>query len=279
MGILPPGGNYTAERLRFEDVDLPALNRRALEDLRGNRIAMIFQDPMTSLNPVFTIGFQLKETFVRHVERDGGKAMSLAVELLEKVGISNAKERMNDYPHQLSGGMRQRVMIAMALICNPRLLIADEPTTALDVTIQLQILELLVELTREFGTGMLLITHDLGVVAHVANNVSVMYAGEVVESGPVGDVLGEPTHPYTQALLSCVPVPGGSKRGEHLGSIQGIVPPLVGDLGGCHFRARCERAQAACSGNAIPFHRIGKERGSRCVLAQSPAAAWTAQYA
>jgi peptide/nickel transport system ATP-binding protein len=187
------------------------------------------------------------------------------VELLGKVGIGNARERLGQYPHQLSGGLRQRVMIAMALMCGPDLIIADEPTTALDVTIQAQILRLLVDLAREFGLALILITHDLGLVARIATRVAVMYAGEIVEEGAVGDLFGQPRHPYTRGLIECIPVPGRTPRGGKLGSIPGVVPSLVGPVTGCAFRSRCAIATPACAAD-IPWRQDARGHGLRCVV-------------
>lgn len=192
------------------------------------------------------------------------EAEARAVELLGKVGIGNARERLGQYPHQLSGGLRQRVMIAMALMCGPDLIIADEPTTALDVTIQAQILRLLIDLARELGLALILITHDLGLVARIATRVAVMYAGEIVEEGAVADLFAAPRHPYTRGLIDCIPVPGKTRRGEKLGAIPGVVPSLVGALSGCAFRSRCELAEAACAGD-IPWRHDANGHAARCV--------------
>jgi peptide/nickel transport system ATP-binding protein len=262
LDLLPRGAHREARRLSFAGEDL--MRRRTVEAVRGERIAMIFQEPMTALNPVYTIGDQLTEAYRRH---KGGRpaARDRAVFLLEKVGISSAGERLGQYPHQLSGGLRQRVMIAMALMCGPDLLIADEPTTALDVTIQAQILRLLADIQREFGIALLLITHDLGIVARMANRVAVMYAGEVVEYADADALFRDPRHPYTQGLLRCIPVPGQTRPGERLGVIRGIVPSLIGDLSGCLFRDRCEHAQPRCA-LPPPEQRDAHEHGWRCIL-------------
>lgn len=246
MGLLGKNIRRSAERMDFNGIELTRASNRQMRALRGNRIAMIFQEPMTSLNPAFTIGDQLIEAWRLHRSVSREKARARAVELLEKVGITAAASRLGQYPHQLSGGLRQRVIIAMALMCEPELIIADEPTTALDVTIQAQILSLLVELTREMGVAMILITHDLGVVARVADKVGVMYAGELVETGPAVHVFGRPMHPYTRGLLRCIPQIGKTERGTELGTIPGNVPSLLGDVYGCAFRTRCPHAVDAC---------------------------------
>ncbi|MGF1551408.1 MAG: ABC transporter ATP-binding protein [Paracoccaceae bacterium] len=268
MGLLAKGIERRADRLDFDGTDLLKASRGAVRRLRGDRMAMIFQEPMSSLNPAFTIGDQLTEALRLHRDVSDRQARTRAVELLEKVGITAAESRLGQYPHQLSGGLRQRVMIAMALMCGPDLLIADEPTTALDVTIQAQILRLLVELGREMGMGMILITHDLGIVARVADKVAVMYAGELVETGPTAALFEAPMHPYTRGLIRCIPVPGKTERGARLGTIPGIVPSLVGEVAGCPFRTRCEEAIAACSGE-IPTRDVGGDTDGghafRCV--------------
>ena len=246
MGLLGKSITRQADEMRFEDVDLLKANRRVMRTLRGNRMAMIFQEPMTSLNPAYTIGDQLAETLRLHRKVSNAQARARAIELLEKVGITAAESRLSQYPHQLSGGLRQRVMIALALMCEPDLLIADEPTTALDVTIQAQILRLLVDLTREMNMAMILITHDLGVVARVADKVAVMYAGELVETGPSTEVFARPSHPYTRGLLRCIPQPRKTERGAPLGTIPGIVPSLIGEVTGCAFRTRCPHARPEC---------------------------------
>lgn len=247
MGLLPKTARRSASRLELLGQDLTDLSERKMSDLRGASMSMIFQEPMTSLNPSYTIGNQLEEAYVRHNRSARAQARERAIFLLEKVGITGAAERLKQYPHQLSGGLRQRVMIAMALMCGPDLIIADEPTTALDVTIQAQILHLLADLQDEFDMGMILITHDLGIVARVADKVAVMYAGKIVEEGPCAAVFENPFHPYTRGLLRCIPVPGKTERGGRLGSIPGVVPNLVGSLEGCMFRNRCEHFTEPCS--------------------------------
>lgn len=263
MGLLSGGLKRSASRLDFDGTDLLTASSRQMRRLRGARMAMIFQEPMTSLNPAYTIGDQLAEALLLHERVGRAAALDRAVEILEKVGISAARSRLSQYPHQLSGGLRQRVVIAMALMCGPDLIIADEPTTALDVTIQAQILRLLVSLREELGVAMILITHDLGVVARVADKVAVMYAGNLVETGTVGQVFDAPMHPYTRGLLRCIPIPGRTDRGGRLGTIPGFVPSLVGDVRGCPFRGRCPEAVEACAGD-IPRREI--EGGTHAFL-------------
>ena len=251
MNLLVSSGKRTAKRLSFAGEDLLAMPEKKMAHVRGNRMAMIFQEPMTSLNPAYTIGSQLTESYRRHKGAPQSEAVERAVELMGRVGITAPGMRMGQFPHQLSGGLRQRVMIAMALMCNPQLLIADEPTTALDVTVQAQILRLLNGLKQEFGLSILLITHDLGVVARVADSVSVMYAGEVVEHATAHQLFAAPQHPYTRGLLACIPVPGKSQRDKPLGSIPGVVPQISPGYAGCAFRSRCSFADDGCAG-AIP---------------------------
>jgi peptide/nickel transport system ATP-binding protein len=234
--------------------------------IRGNRMSMIFQEPMTSLNPAFTVGSQMAEVLSRHKGASRAAALERAVELMGRVGITAPDMRLGQFPHQLSGGLRQRVMIAMALMCDPELLVADEPTTALDVTVQAQILRLLATLKRELGLSILLITHDLGIVARVADRVSVMYAGEVVERAPTADLFRAPQHPYTRGLLSCVPAPGRVRRDRPLGSIPGVVPTIPPGFAGCAFRSRCSYADATCE-HEIPRRQAGAAHDYLCRLA------------
>jgi peptide/nickel transport system ATP-binding protein len=269
MGLLPHAAKRNAAHLLFEGQELAKTSSRALAALRGDRMAMIFQEPMTALNPAYTIGDQLTEVHRRHKRSTAAEARARAVELLEKVGITGAAGRLRQYPHQLSGGLRQRVMIAMALMCGPVLLIADEPTTALDVTIQAQILRLLVDLQRDLGIAILLITHDLGVVARVAHSVAVMYAGEIVERASAADLFANPRHPYTRGLMASIPVPGRTPPGERLGAIPGLVPSLIGDVHGCAFRDRCAYALPACA-DTVPWRTAGTH-GWRCVFEELPA--------
>jgi oligopeptide/dipeptide ABC transporter ATP-binding protein len=246
MGLLPPdSATVRAKRLAFGDDDLKAAGPRRMADLRGDRIAMIFQEPMTSLNPAFTVGEQIAETVRRHRGADAATARARALEMMRRVGIPAAEGRLGDYPHQLSGGMRQRVMIAIALANDPAVLIADEPTTALDTTIQAQILELIRDLQRESGTAMLLITHDLGVVAEVASEVAVMYAGRIVEIGTVAALFDDPQHPYTIGLMASMPALSAS-RGR-LATIPGLVPTVETMPRGCRFSSRCPFAAERCA--------------------------------
>ncbi len=255
MNLLPRGVRRQADHIRFGGTNLCALSDRAMGKMRGNHIGMIFQEPMTSLNPAYTIGSQLTEVYRRHRGGSRAAAADRAAELLGRVGISAPGRRLGQFPHQLSGGLRQRVMIAMALICGPELLIADEPTTALDVTVQAEILRLLATLQREMGLALLLITHDLGVVARIAHRVSVMYAGQVVETAGAADLFAGPAHPYTRGLLASVPVPGKTRRDEPLGSIPGTVPRIPPGFQGCSFRDRCAEAMPECAIEAPLRHR------------------------
>ncbi|HKV16973.1 MAG TPA: ABC transporter ATP-binding protein [Reyranella sp.] len=252
MRLIPdPPGRIVSGSIRLGGRDLLSLSEEEMRKVRGNEISMIFQEPMTSLNPVMTIGKQISEALILHRDMDRKQALKRAVEMLDLVRIPEPKQRAKEYPHQLSGGMRQRAMIAMALACNPKVLIADEPTTALDVTIQAQILDLMVELQREFGAAVLLITHDLGVVAETARRVIVMYAGRKVEEAEVGELFARPLHPYTVGLMASIPrlelMRGDEKRNDaRLQEIPGIVPPLFALPPGCAFAPRCSRADDLC---------------------------------
>ena len=265
MRLLPRTASLQAQELVLEDTDLASLSDRSFSDIRGNRMSMIFQDPMTSLNPVYTIGDQLEEIHVRHRGSSRREARDHAAYMLDRVGITNAGTRLRQYPHELSGGLRQRVMIAMALMCDPVLIIADEPTTALDVTVQAQILHVLADLRAEFNMSMILITHDLGIVARISDRIAVMYAGRIVETGAAGQVFGAPTHPYTRGLIDCIPYPGRADRSKRLGSIPGIVPSLVGDIRGCMFRNRCTLADERCQQTEIEEQVVADGHTYRCV--------------
>ena len=246
MRLVPsPPGRTVAGEVVFEGENLLEMDDAEMRNIRGNRIAMVFQEPMTSLNPVLTIGRQLTETLELHQGMNKQQARDRAAELLQTVGIPDAATRLVDYPHQFSGGMRQRVMIAMALSCNPKLIIADEPTTALDVTIQAQILELMQDLARDFGTAMIIITHNLGVVARYADNVNVMYAGKIIETGSAEEIYHNPRHPYTLALLNSVPRLDASERVK-LDAIEGLPPDLVNLPEGCSFAPRCKYIYEKC---------------------------------
>jgi oligopeptide/dipeptide ABC transporter ATP-binding protein len=266
MGLIdPPGEVREGSRILFEGRDLVPLDDRELESIRGNEISMIFQEPMTSLNPVYPIGEQIAEAVRIHRGAGRREALDRAREMLELVGIPEAGRRLKDYPHQLSGGMRQRVMIGIALACDPKLIIADEPTTALDVTIQAQILELMIGLRERLGMSILLITHDLGVVAEMCDEVVVMYAGRVVERGPVADVFTSPQHPYTEALLQSIPMLGMTQT-EPLRVIRGTVPSPLDWPEGCRFSPRCDYAFEACE-EQPPLFTVGAQQ-SACWLCE-----------
>ncbi len=265
MGLLPPSGSCYAEKIEFEGHNLLKMNEKKMAAIRGARISMIFQEPMTSLDPCYTIGNQLIEALTEHKKVSSKEAKDRAVFLLEKVGITGSASRLKQYPHQLSGGLRQRIMIAMGLMCGPSLIIADEPTTALDVTIQAQIMGLLASIQTEFNMGMILITHDLGVVSRVADDVAIMYCGQVVETGNIKQIFDNPLHPYTKGLMECIPVPGKTKPGEKLGSIPGIVPTPIGELWGCSFRSRCSLAQAECAAKGLELTTVSDQRAFRCI--------------
>jgi len=265
MRLLRAPGRIAAGRILLEDRDLLQLPENAMRALRGNQIAMIFQEPMTSLNPVFTIGRQIAESLTLHQGMTRRAAMARTVELLELVQIADAERRIHEYPHQLSGGMRQRVMIAMALACQPKVLIADEPTTALDVTIQAQILDLLRDVQERFGSAIVLITHDLGVVAQMCQRVIVMYAGRKVEEGSVQDILDRAQHPYTRALLRSLPdFVDGQDAHARLAELPGIVPVRTSGMRGCAFAARCGEAQPRCQAQTPPAVRLNARHCTWC---------------
>ncbi|HXG67882.1 MAG TPA: ABC transporter ATP-binding protein [Blastocatellia bacterium] len=266
LRLVPPPGKIVSGKIIFNGRDLMELDNEQMRRLRGREIAMIFQDPMTSLNPVYTVGDQIAEAVKLHEGVSRKQAWARAVEMMERVRIPDAARRARDYPYQLSGGMRQRVMIAMALSCNPKLLIADEPTTALDVTIQAEILELLKGLKDDFDLSMLLITHDLGVVAETADRVAVMYAGRIVEEAPVRDIFHDPKHPYTKGLLRSVPrLTEEGLRQRRLETIEGVVPSLLHLPQGCAFAPRCPYAIEECRRGEIPLLDVSEGRKSRCI--------------
>lgn len=266
--IRTPGKIESGSRIEFDGRDLLSLDDAAMRSVRGNRVSMIFQEPMSALNPVLTVGDQVAEVVRVHTGATRKEAWKQAVDMLALTGIPAAAERAREYPHQLSGGMRQRVMIAMALVMHPALVIADEPTTALDVTIQAQILELLSELRQRFGMSVLLISHDLGVVAEVADRVVVMYGGEVVEQASVTELFEAAHHPYTEGLLSAMP--RLNQRSERLTTIPGIVPPATAWPSGCRFRDRCKYAWDRCAEEHPPLYTVGEQHLSRCHLADEP---------
>ncbi len=266
MRLIPqPPGRIESGQVLFGGRDLLALSEEEMCQVRGDEIAMIFQEPMTSLNPVLTCGFQIAESVVLHQGVSKQEARNRAVEMLRLVGIPAAEQRVDEYPHQLSGGMRQRVMIAMALSCNPDLLIADEPTTALDVTIQAQILELLQRLQEEFDMAVLMITHDLGVIAEVADRVAVMYAGQVVEYASTRDVFDHPQHPYTRGLMQSIPHLDGDR--ERLEIIAGIVPDAREFPAGCRFAPRCKLAEDRCRETEVELSTLSENHWGRCLKA------------
>ena len=265
LRLLGPGGEVTSGRVTFDGRDLSSLSEKELDKLRGNELTMIFQDALASLNPVFTVGHQILESIRAHTALRGDAAKARAVEALRRVGIPDAENTLKKYPHTLSGGMRQRVMIAMALCCEPKLVIADEPTTALDVTIQAQIMKLLKSLQKESGMSVILITHDIGLIAQMADRVLVMYAGQIVEEGKVGDIFKNPSHPYTRALMESVPdIKDSADR--RLGSIPGSVPENYGFMTGCRFAGRCAYATEACSAPQALLPAIEEGHTARCHL-------------
>ena len=265
MGLLPKSSAKISGHVRFDGVDLLGLPDHALRDLRGNRLAMIFQEPMTSLNPAYTIGEQIGEVLVRHRGLTSAQARKRAIELLRSVRIPSPEQRVDDYPHKLSGGMRQRAMIAMALACDPQLLIADEPTTALDVTIQAQVLDLMRTLKTQTDAAIILISHDLGVVAEICDEVAVMYAGEIVERAPVEALFDQPQHPYTIGLLASIP--RLDHRVDELANIEGSLPDMTALPVGCRFAPRCPFASEICVTAPPPIVDVGPRHWSRCIKA------------
>jgi oligopeptide transport system ATP-binding protein len=263
MGIIDsPPGFVTQGMVWFQGRDLLRMQERERRAVRGQRIAMVFQDALTALNPVLPVGWQIGEMFRVHRSASRREARRKAIELMERVRIPSAAQRVNDYPHQFSGGMRQRVMIAMALALDPNILIADEPTTALDVTVQAQVMELLTELQAETGMGLILITHDLGVVAEVADRVAVMYAGRIVETGPIREIYHKPAHPYTEGLMASIP--RLDQKGERLNPIKGTPPNMVHIPPGCPFHPRCPYARAICAEDLPGLHAVEPCRRSAC---------------
>jgi peptide/nickel transport system ATP-binding protein len=274
MGLLPRAGRIAGGEIRFDGTDLTALAPAAMRELRGDRIAMIFQEPMTSLNPAFTVGEQIVEGIVRHRDLSREAAKALSLDMLRRVHIPSPERRFDDYPHRLSGGMRQRVMIAMALACKPKLLIADEPTTALDVTIQAQILDLMRLLREETGTAIILITHDLGVVAELADEVAVMYAGRIVERASATALFSEPQHPYTIGLLGSIP--RLDLEQDRLAAIEGQVPNPLMPVAGCRFHPRCPFVKPRCERDDQPLVDLGGAHAAACWRAPLPVEAATA---
>ena len=271
LRLTPPSGSIVGGRILFDGRDVLTLTGSEMRHLRGNAIAMIFQEPMSSLNPVFTVGNQIAEAVQLHQRLGRRAARAQAIEMLRLVEIPEPERRVDEYPHQLSGGMRQRVMIAMALSCRPRLLIADEPTTALDVTIQAQILDLLASLQQRLGMALILVTHDLGIVAERADEVAIMYAGRIVERAAVNAIFARPLHPYTRGLLRSIPKVGAAKT-RRLEAIPGIVPDLLSLPSGCHFRDRCARAITPCANSDPSLEELEPAHWAACIRARE--AAW-----
>lgn len=271
MRLLPPTGKVIEGSINFKGTNLLELDEKDMQKIRGNEISMIFQDPMTSLNPVFTIGNQLMEPLIKHLGLSKKEARERTIEMLNLVGIPSPEKRINQYPHEFSGGMRQRVMIAMALSCEPKLLIADEPTTALDVTIQAQILELMRELREKIQSSIILITHDLGVVAEVCSRVVVMYGGQLVETGTTHDIFYNPKHPYTWGLLRSIPDVNTEEKKSRLIPIDGQPPDLLNPPAGCPFYPRCEYAMKICKERKPAQTNISEVHQARCWLLHSQA--------
>ena len=271
--IAEPPGKIISGQVLFDGIDLLKLSKEEIARVRGARIGMIFQEPMTALNPVLTIGRQITEALEFHLNMTPSQARSEAIDLLKLVGIPQAEQRINEYPHRFSGGMRQRAMIAMAISCRPRLIIADEPTTVVDVTIQAQLLELIRGITRELGTSLILITHNLGIVARYANRVFVMYAGRIVESGPANRVYHRPTHPYTAGLLASVPRLDEPRK-TRLAPIEGQPPDLIAPPSGCGFCDRCQYAGTACTEEGISLRQVEDQHYTACCVAQEGNTPW-----
>jgi peptide/nickel transport system ATP-binding protein len=264
--IAEPPGRIASGRVMFDGQDLLSLPENKMRAVRGNRISMIFQEPMTSLNPAYTVGDQIAESVRQHQGLGRAASWQRAIEMLDAVGIAASSRRVHEYPHQFSGGMRQRVMIAIALACNPDLLIADEPTTALDVTVQAQIFDLIADLRERNGTALILITHDIGVVAEMTDHVVVMYAGRIVEAGNVADVLEQPLHPYTRGLIACAPGRRSVAAGQPLAEIPGTVPSLLERGAGCLFAERCDNVMPRCRRELPPLRTLAEGRSVQCWL-------------
>lgn len=264
--VADPPGKIVSGEILFDGIGILTLSKAEMKRIRGNKISMIFQEPMTSLNPVFRIGVQIAEAITLHQGLSRKDAFNKSIEMLGLVGIPSPEKRVRDYPHQMSGGMRQRVMISIALSCRPKLMIADEPTTALDVTIQAQILDLMTKLQEEMGTSIILITHNMGVIAEMVQNVIVMYGGKTMEQAPVDDLFENPCHPYTASLLKSIPRLDRIQERERLTVIPGIVPPLLNLPPGCIFNDRCDRSLPKCAREEPPLFSISPRRFSRCWL-------------